>query len=899
MRSVTGPAALFDDDVGARLSAASQLDPSAPNTVWAFREAALFDEDARVRSAAVEALQQAQSPDVADWLIRATEDEKPSVRDLAWQGLAVHGAETLLEFADVALSSEPHWWVRRSVVRAIGSRCGSQAAALLIRGLDDPQWRVRNAIVQALKRMLDQPSVMALVRKALDSPSSAVRGAAAYAIGQQVAPEMFATSPVDDDPAVAAERLATESSPPAIGQLALMLADPHETLRREVVSILEAAEGIEVARAVAPWLDEPRLTAAHEATLRLLSYLSFDAVALAHELADRGGGRGCLGWAFSTLVQQGQPELVRNALESSNHDVRGAAATALTQDPASFLRIAEVTPCLALADRHAIARWFLNESSADLAAFAGRFHIDGCLSDEVKLRAATLTRDFEVLRGLLNHKSGFIRAGAASVLVAAGQMTDVQRRSCVSDSDPWVQIAVLSPELAMGFASSDEPVIRRAAAHVLAQHPERITLTQRADIARELRRSDDVDVRCAAARLLVHASAEESLPDLLSLNIDSSPAVRSLSAQALEGRPGLAVELRRILQSQPTAQIRRAAYQWLAKTEPSALEFLLDSLRSEEDPDVIDHLEALTVSMGAPMAQRQRAPRSYSNSYEAEPPPMPTPHPSCGPLGLTGIVVSPLIFSGANSPPSPSFHDALASGVNTFFWEPKYETLTAFLRKQRPGTQVIAGTYHSGADAITHDVEASLRTLRRDCLDVFLLFWVRSSNRVSNANFEALERLRSRGLLRTFGFSTHLRDVAKKALVENEWPVLMTRHSLAHPGAESTLLPLARERSVGVLTFTATCYGRLLDASSVGIQPPSAAECYRYSLDQPGVCGTVSAPRNPRELAHNLGVLSAPALTAERTEELRRHGRATHERSVALNTMVRQVPSLGHARFNS
>jgi hypothetical protein len=167
-----------------------------------------------------------------------------------------------------------------------------------------------------------------------------------------------------------------------------MLADPHEPLRREVVNILEAAEGIEVARAVAPWLDEPRLAAAHEVTLRLLSHLSFDAVGLAHELADRARGRGCLGSAFSTLVQQGQPELVRKALESSNDDVRGAAATALTQDRASLLRIAEVTPHLALADRHAIARWFLNESSPDLVAFARGFQIDGDF--EVKASAGAV-----------------------------------------------------------------------------------------------------------------------------------------------------------------------------------------------------------------------------------------------------------------------------------------------------------------------------------------------------------------------------------------------------------------------------------------------------------------------------------------------------------------------------
>src|SRR3990167_1904315 len=86
----------------------------------------------------------------------------------------------------------------------------------------------------------------------------------------------------------------------------------------------------------------------------------------------------------------------------------------------------------------------------------------------------------------------------------------------------------------------------------------------------------------------------------------------------------------------------------------------------------------------------------------------------------------------------------------------------------------------------------------------------------------------------------------------------MLRHSAAHPGAEERLLPLCAEREVGVITFSTLCYGRLLRAAS-------ASECYRYSLEQPGVSACWSAPRSAAELRENLEVL--PSLETKLSPE--------------------------------
>ncbi|MFP2934489.1 aldo/keto reductase, partial [Pyxidicoccus sp. 3LG] len=280
----------------------------------------------------------------------------------------------------------------------------------------------------------------------------------------------------------------------------------------------------------------------------------------------------------------------------------------------------------------------------------------------------------------------------------------------------------------------------------------------------------------------------------------------------------------------------------------------------------------------------------------APPRPAVPPRASSRPLGTTGLHVSPLVLSGAHLTATQPFFEAHESGLNTFFWEPRYAALTQFLqnrRDQRSGLVVIAGSYHAGPAALRRDVESALRRLRTSWLDVFLLFWVRSPERLSDEDFAALDTLRTEGKVRAFGFSTHLRDLARDALTRHPWPVVMTRHSAAHPGAEAAFLPEAQARGTGVLTFTATCYGRLLQPAP-GTPPdavlPTAIDCYRYSLSQPGVSASLTAPRSRRELLHNLEVLARPYLEPDALPVMRAHGERVRARTRQLDSLVRRAP---------
>jgi hypothetical protein len=258
-------------------------------------------------------------------------------------------------------------------------------------------------------------------------------------------------------------------------------------------------------------------------------------------------------------------------------------------------------------------------------------------------------------------------------------------------------------------------------------------------------------------------------------------------------------------------------------------------------------------------------------------------------LGRTDVDVSPLAVSGVGDLSEPSFRLALDAGCDLFFWEPRYRSLSRFLRSTRPGdASVIAGTFHASATAIVTDVDRALRRLRRETLDVFLLFWARSAARFSDESCETLARLRTQGKIRAAGFSTHDRTLAGDAIRSGAFDVAMIRHSAAHPGAEEHVLPLAQEHRVGVLTFSALAYGRLLGPTV------TAVDAYAYSLAQPGVSAVISAPRSRAELRENLAVLRAPALSPEAIAALRSRGQQVRAETRDFNNLLRRFPLLPH-----
>jgi HEAT repeat protein/diketogulonate reductase-like aldo/keto reductase len=609
----------------------------------------------------------------------------------------------------------------------------------------------------------------------------------------------------------------------------------------------------------------------------------------------------------------------RRLLDDGDEDVRLAAVQALAgqTDPALRALLDHVS----YAAQPAPARRLL---AATAAEDAGRDQVSGA----VRAR----------LRDALRDPDAQARAHALAALDRMDDLDAAERELARRDPDPWIRMAVLDagsalaalageaassrPGAAPGEPAIDSPVdsamdaaldasveVQRAALAWLVRHRRVLAPAERARAAQCAAASPDPWQRTRACALLDAGQARE-LAALLRLSRDRQPMVRAAAADGLEGCADLAARVEALLdtaEARADADLRRAGYTWLLRgLDAVAAVRLQRALADAAEPESVkEHLLAMAAAFPAEVMRAAGIARPARPGKAPRPAREPAQRAAVArrPLGSTGIAIAPLAISGVGGLSPAALRQAHAAGVDLFFWEPHHAALTRFLRespRRRAGLAIAAGSYHASPAAIEADVDTALRRLRTDHLDVFLLFWVRSPARLSQQAFACLERLKAAGKIRAAGFSTHHRDIACEAISTAAWDVVMVRHSAAHPGAEDAFLPLAATRGVGVLTFSALCYGRLLEASPgadgpdgcAGRAPPSAADCYRYSLSQPGVTACISAPQRYRELVENVAVLDAPMLGPEALEELRAHGRRVHARSRDFNELVRRVPAV-------
>jgi HEAT repeat protein len=253
-------------------------------------------------------------------------------------------------------------------------------------------------------------------------------------------------------------------------------------------------------------------------------------------------------------------------------------------------------------------------------------------------------------------------------------------------------------------------------------------------------------------------------------------------------------------------------------------------------------------------------------------------------LGPGGPVVTPLGVSGHYGLPVEGFTKAAEQGVNLFFWEPNYTTLTRFTARLSPSDRrqlhLLAGTFEAEGARIRRDAERAIKNLRLGRLGVFLIFWTQSWQRITDDVRDALERLKAAGEVQVYGLSTHSRQLAAEA-IRGGWNPVMVRHSAAHRKAEAEVFPVAREQGTSVITFNNTCYGRLLDPS---VRP---SDCFRFTLNTPGVSACFTAPATLEQLDENLDALRNPELTDDVRERLIRRGEWLYREDTVFRQTVR------------
>jgi HEAT repeat protein len=593
--------------------------------------------------------------------------------------------------------------------------------------------------------------------------------------------------------------------------------------------------------------------------------------ALAARLVEDGGERdaGPLAWAIGAAVLAPGwtrfPELIAHP----DARVRRAAAGRLPDAAPSREELLDgMARLLDDADeetRIRAATWLAGTGSRDAAALLRRLDP---LAQPTPIRAHLVeifarARDEGALRRCAGDVHAGVRAAALWELSVLGALSPGEQRDLERDPDPWIRRAVLTPARA-ALALRDPAVsVRREAFERLDVREARVAWAESVPTIGE----PDALLRTRAAEALAEADAEGATRALLRLARDPDAGVRSVAVEALDARRE---QVRALFGAGALDLAERLAAHTLLRLGGDA-----PMGPVEPDPTEIRHVELLDDVLAG------RPPRAALARADAIRPTRAAPGGAARTLGRSGLAVRPFGLSGAHDLSLDDFVLAHERGVDLFFWEPGHRELTRFLRTRRgAGAVVVAGTYHADAPSMERDVGRALRALRRDRVDVFLAFWTRSPARLDEVT-GPLGDLRRRGLVRAVGISTHDRALACQA-AERGLDVVMVRHSAAHRGAESVVFPRCEALATGVLTFSNLCYGRMLRRSPAPLRAPvTAADCYRYSLSQPGVHACIAAPRRRSELIEDLTVLDAPTLDAGRQEELRAHGDHVYLRSKA------------------
>ena len=125
--------------------------------------------------------------------------------------------------------------------------------------------------------------------------------------------------------------------------------------------------------------------------------------------------------------------------------------------------------------------------------------------------------------------------------------------------------------------------------------------------------------------------------------------------------------------------------------------------------------------------------------------------------------------------------------------------------------------------------------------------------------------------------------------------VFMLRYNAVHRGAERDVFPqLPAQRPPGLIAYTATRWGHLLDAAKMppGESPPPARDCYRFALSHPAVSRCCAGPRTASDAGGDARARRGPS----RPDELVAHAAHRRSRLRALRPNFAEARRLGRRR---
>lgn len=253
-------------------------------------------------------------------------------------------------------------------------------------------------------------------------------------------------------------------------------------------------------------------------------------------------------------------------------------------------------------------------------------------------------------------------------------------------------------------------------------------------------------------------------------------------------------------------------------------------------------------------------------------------------LGRTGLEVVPLGLAASYGIPGKDVERAFERGVNLFYWgtrrTPDFgRALRRIAGRDRGKVVTAIQSYARAPWLIARSLENALRALGLDHTDVLLLGWWNRPppERILAGAAELVRRGRVRHLM----ISCHHRPTFPLLARDPRVGLLMTRYNAAHPGAELEVFPHLPKERPGVVAYTTTSWGQLVDPAlaPTGERVPSGTDCYRFVLSSPHVDACWAGPENAGQLDDAIRALDLGPLSDDELAWMRRVGESVRERT--------------------
>jgi aryl-alcohol dehydrogenase-like predicted oxidoreductase len=245
-------------------------------------------------------------------------------------------------------------------------------------------------------------------------------------------------------------------------------------------------------------------------------------------------------------------------------------------------------------------------------------------------------------------------------------------------------------------------------------------------------------------------------------------------------------------------------------------------------------------------------------------------------FGRTGLRVSRLAIGSSYGVGGADLERAFDRGVNFLFYglkrtEPFARGVRA-LASRRDELVIAIQSYSRSALLMRLSVDSALRKLGVDHVDLLGLGWWNDAP--PRRILDGALAIQAAGKARHILISSHHRPTFERLMADPAYGGIMVRYSAAHPGAEKEVFPHLADPRPGVLAFTATRWGTLLDprVTPPGERTPTATDCYRYVLSSPQVDVSLSGPRDGAELDGAMAALDKGPMDPEELAWMRRVG---------------------------